>query len=376
VKVRVLHIIDSLDLGGGQTVVLNLLKYADRERFEVSVATMHGRGPYWNQFRALGVPVYSLSPRKWLPLYVPRLLALIAREKYDVVHCHLFGANWIAKPLAALSGVPVRIAHDHCNDQLRYDRKLALFLDRFTNQLSQHVCAVSASTRDFLIEKEGLPADRVSLIYNGVDIARFEGLPDRRNAARPMILGIGRLHPQKDFSLFLETAQVLTRKYPTAEFVIAGTGPEEPMLRERAAELGLGDRLRFAGGVSDPRELYAQASMLLMTSRYEGTPMVVLEAMASGIPVVAPALDGIREVLRDGEDAELVEGRDPNNFAARVLSLLDDPSRAGTLAEAAGRKVRAEYAADVMTRRVEEIYFRYLPRPDGAQPAVKGGVAA
>ena len=126
-----------------------------------------------------------------------------------------------------------------------------------------------------------------------------------------MILGIGRLHPQKDFSLFIEVAHALIAQHPAAEFVIAGVGQQEQLLKDRVAELGLGTRLRFAGAVNDPRELYAQASVLLLTSRYEGTPMVVLEAMAAGIPVVAPALDGICEILRDGEDAELVTGREP-----------------------------------------------------------------
>jgi glycosyltransferase involved in cell wall biosynthesis len=376
VKTRVLHVIDSFDLGGGQTVVLNLAKYADRERFDVSVATMHGHGAFWEQFRALGIPVYSLSPRKWLPLYIPRLLQLIGREKFDVVHCHLFGANWIAKPLAAFAGVPVRIAHDHCNDALRYEQWTAFNLDRLTNRLSHHVCAVSESTRQFLIEKEGLPADRVSLIYNGVDVARFEQLPPRRDPARPMILGVGRLHRQKDFSLFLEVAHEVIAKHPTAKFVIAGVGPEEELLKQRAAELGLGERLRFAGPVSDLRELYSQASVLLLTSKYEGTPMVVLEAMAAGIPVVAPALDGICEILRDGEEAELVTGREQRSFADRILALLDDPSRAEAIATSARRKVRAEYSAEAMTRRVEAIYSRYLPAFEGDAIPLHGGKIA
>src|SRR5688572_26818923 len=115
-RIRVLHIIDSLDQGGGQVVLRNLVKHADRERFDVSVATMHGRGVCWDVLESLGVKVHSLSPKKWLPLYVPNLLRLLSREKVDVVHCHLFGSNWIAKPLAALAGVRVIINHDHCND--------------------------------------------------------------------------------------------------------------------------------------------------------------------------------------------------------------------------------------------------------------------
>jgi glycosyltransferase involved in cell wall biosynthesis len=184
------------------------------------------------------------------------------------------------------------------------------------------------------------------------------------------VLGIGRLHPQKDFALFIDVAKEIVTKHASVRFVIAGTGPEEEMLRARAAEHGLGDRLQFAGPVKDPRELYARASMLLLTSKYEGTPMVVLEAMAAGVPVVAPALDGICEILRDGKDAALAVPGDGEGFAARVLSLLQDPVRARMLTVAASEKVHTTYSAEAMARQVEAIYGRYLPcHPATAEPA-------
>src|SRR4026207_527355 len=111
-KVRVLHIIDSFDLGGAQTALLNLLRALDRNRYQPEVACMHGRGVFWSEFAALGMPVHSLSPRKWLPLSLWRLAHLLRARQFSIVRCHLLGANWIAKPLAAQLGVPVRINHD------------------------------------------------------------------------------------------------------------------------------------------------------------------------------------------------------------------------------------------------------------------------
>src|SRR6185369_648571 len=183
-RVRVLHVIDSFDLGGGQTALLNLLRAANRDRYEIEVACMHGRGVFWEEFEKLGVPVHSLSPRKWFPLYMPRLASLIRSRRFDIVHSHLFGANWIAKPLAALLGVPVRINHDQCNDAVRHDNPLARGLDTITNRWSSHVCAVSKSTREFLIEREGMAPERVSLVYNGVDLARFAA-PEVRAGHQP-----------------------------------------------------------------------------------------------------------------------------------------------------------------------------------------------
>jgi len=361
-KYRVLHVIDSFDLGGAQTALLNLIRCADRERFEPEVACLHGRGVFWEDFAALGVPVHSLSPAKWLPLYVWRLARLLAARRFDIVHCHLFGANWIAKPLAALLGVRVRINHDQCNDRRRHDSRLARWLDTATNRLSTHVCAVSKSTRDFLVEREGVPDDRVSVVYNGVDVARFT--PAQPRGDRPggqLVAGVGRLVPQKDFTLFLEVAAGLSRRCADVRFVIAGTGPEEAALQAKAAALGLAGRVRFAGHVADPRTIYEAAEVLLLTSRYEGTPLTVLEAMAAGLPVVAPKLDGLEEILVDGVDCFLVPPGDRAKFVDRVADLLASAEQRARFAQAAWAKVAASFSAKTMAAQVENIYLRHLP---------------
>src|SRR5205823_2439807 len=156
-----------------------------------------------------------------------------------------------------------------------------------------------------------------------------------KNASAPVIAGVGRLHPQKNFALFLDVASDLARRNADMHFVIAGTGPEESALKTRAAALGIADRVRFAGYVADPREIYAEADVLLITSRYEGTPLTVLEAMASGVPVVASKLDGLEEIFTDGEDCALVAADDRENFGARVAELLDQPALARRRAEVA-----------------------------------------
>ena len=361
-KKRVLHVIDSFDLGGAQTALLNLLRATNRERFEPEVACMHGRGVFWNDFRNLDIPVHSLSPWKWLPLYIPRLAALIRARRFDIVHCHLFGANWIAKPLAALCGVAVRINHDQCNDALRYESRFAFTMDRFTNRWSSHVCAVSASTRDFLIKRERLPDASISLVYNGVDLERFDPPAAKPRLDRFVVLGVGRLHPQKNFALFLEVAAQLVRRGLAVEFRLAGTGPEEAALRTRAREIGIDDCVQFLGHVHDTRHLYACADVLLMTSRFEGTPLTILEAMAMRTPIVAPQLDGIGEILRHDEDALLIEPPERDLFVEAIERLAADAALAARLAESAHTKVRTHFSAGAMAAQVEAIYERCLAR--------------
>jgi glycosyltransferase involved in cell wall biosynthesis len=367
---RVLHVIDSLDLGGAQVVLLNLLKYADKARFQIEVACLHSHGVFWERVRAVGAPVWSLSFHHYFPSYVPGLAALMLGRGYDIVHCHLLASNVIAKPLAALCGVPVRINHDHCNDKLTDPRRWALPADTWTNRFATHVIAVSESARVFVETNEGVPAERTSTIHNGIDCAEFQPRPEQRNAARArwglppdafVVAGIGRLTHQKNFALFLEVAAAVRTRHPGAHFVIAGTGEDETALRAQAAALGLNEQVHFLGYVGEMAALYPAADVLLLTSRYEGLPITVLEAMATGTPIIAPKLDGIAEVLKDGVEAALPPVGEARAFIDRVCELIEQPALARAHAERALAKVRAQYSAERMTRDVEAIYERYLP---------------
>ena len=366
---RVLHVIDSLDLGGAQVVLLNLIRHADATRYEIDAACLHGHGVYWQRLTAAGVRAHSLSFHHYFPSYVPGLMWLMLTRRYDIVHAHLLAANVIAKPLAALCGVPVRINHDHCNDKLTDPRKWAPAADKFANRFASHVVTVSDSTREYIVDVERVPAERVTTIHNGVDLEAFRPRPDMRAAAREqwklppdafVVAGIGRLTFQKNFALFLDVAAEVLRMSPRAFFVIAGTGEDEPALREQAARLGIAERVRFLGFVGEMAQLYPAIDMLLLTSRYEGLPITILEAMAVGLPIVSSRLDGVQEILVDGEDAALVPPDEPLTFAARINQLIADHALAQRYAEAALAKVREHYSAGAMTRAVEEVYTRYL----------------
>lgn len=350
---------------------MSLLKYGDRSRFQIEAATLHGYGPYWDRYRSLGVPVHSLSPHKSVPLYIPRLLNLLMRKRYDLVHCHLIASNLIAKPLSVLAGTPVRFNHDQTNDIYRKRQRLRLWLDRLANVVTEQVIAVSVSTRDFLVEVEKVPGCKVSVVYNGVDLEHFR--PGRDAAHRaflrrkwdlpmeaPIVAGIGRLRYQKNFPLFLSMASAVSMIRPEAHFVIAGDGPDEGRLRDLAWELGIEEKVHFLGYVKDIREVYPAVDVFCLTSHFEGTPLTVLEAMAMGVPVVASRVDGTAEVLADGRDGYLVDPGDRDLFAKRVVSLLQDQILAAGLREAAWQKVRTRFSAQEMVRQVEGLYSRYL----------------
>ncbi len=367
---RVLHLIDSLDLGGAQTFLLGLVKHLDRSRYLPEVACMHGRGVYADAFAKEGVKIHSLSPGKFPPLYLPNFWRLMRRGRYDLMHFHLFGSNLCAKPIALMSGHPAVIVHDQCNDASRETNPLLLGADAFWNRCSDRVIAVSESTRRYLLDREDLPDDLVEMIPNGIDAEEFQP-PNKgvRGDARMalgiplgafVIGGIGRLVAQKNLTLFLEVAARLLSRHPSAFFVIAGTGPQEEMLKAKALALGINERVNFLGHVTDRTGLYHSLDALLMTSDFEGTPMVLLEAMACGLPVVASSVDGIAEVCTHDKDALLVQSGDADGFVAFMDKLISDGSLGSQLGAGARGTILERYEIRCLTRRIEGIYEEVL----------------
>jgi glycosyltransferase involved in cell wall biosynthesis len=358
--IRVLHVIDSLDLGGAQTALLNLARFRDRTHFELTVAPMHGHGVFAGALEKEGVEVVSLSAAKWPPAYLLALPHLLRRGRFDVAHFHLFGANWIGKPLAALCGVPVRVNHDQCNDRFRTDRAWRLGVDRATNLFSSHIFAVSASTRDCLTERERIPASKITVLPNAVDTERFRPpTAGERSAARDelglppgatVVAGLGRLHPQKNWPLFLR----LAARFPEVTFVIAGTGPEEERLRALAPS-----NVHFAG-FRDARTVLAAADIFLLTSDYEGTPMTLLEAMACGVPSVVSGVDGCAEILGDGRGGATARPGDESDFKTKLGDLIGGPERRALQGAAARERAVRAYDARTMTAVVEETYRKLL----------------
>lgn len=366
---KILHVIDSLHLGGAQEVVMNLATCGNTAEFRHEVATMHGRGVYWERMAALGIPLHSLSPHKFFPWYAASLPALLTRKNFDVLHCHLVASNIFAKPAGALCGVPVIINHDHTNDDYRANDRVRLALDALSNRLATHLIAVSDSCRKFLIERERVPAEKITLVQNAIDLARFSRASGSRGEARRMlglpddvsvVAGVGRLNPQKNFTLFIRIAAEVSRHHPETVFLIAGDGPEDGLLRRCAKEAGLGERMVFCGYVADTRSVYLAADVLLMPSLFEGLPMTLLEAMSMEVPVVASALDGIAEVVEDGLDGFLAQPGATKIFAEKICSLLGDPEMAARAGRAASEKIASRFSASRMCAEVEKIYRRFL----------------
>jgi len=365
--IRVLHLIDGFELGGAQTVVLELARHLNRDHFHLEIAGLHGQGPFREELENTGVPVHVLSPGKWPPAYLVNFPALLARGRFDIVHCHLFASNWLGKPLTRLLQPGVKlVSHDHCNDALRWRNRMALLLDAWTNQCSDRILAVSESTREFLLRYEDVDREKVTTLHNGIDTELFVPAdPAGKKAARLalglpaeefLVLGVGRLVEQKNFRGFLRVAQSVLERQGGLQFAIAGEGPQREELQTRIRESGCQNQIRLLGFVKDRVALMQTADVLFLPSLFEGMPMTLLEAMSCGLPVVGSAVDGVSEALGSGGEGWLFDAADEASFRTTLLRLKNDPDLGPSLGKSLRQRCRESFDARQQARKLDEIY--------------------
>jgi L-malate glycosyltransferase len=362
-RIRVLHLVDSLELGGAQTALLAWLQSHDRQRFEVHVAAMHGteKSLFYERFERLGIRLILLSPGRLWPVYLLRLPLQIARCRYQVVHCHLFASNWLGKPLARLLGVPVVISHDQCNDAFRLNSPVVTWIDRLANRCADKIVAVSESVRDFLVAAEEIPPAKIEVIPNGVPDAEVavgrhaSTAPTRRVSGRgKRIGGAGRLVPQKNFRRFIHIGKLLREIDSSYQFTVAGAGPLETELKRE------GPLIEWRGVEPSLDKFFNEIDFFLMTSDFEGMPMALLEAMQKGVPAGAVAVDGIREQFSSAELLLLDPLADDREIARQIHTRLQDAPAVSEQAGAARALVERRFSARRQIRSMEQMYMELL----------------
>jgi glycosyltransferase involved in cell wall biosynthesis len=323
---------------------------------------MHGHGPFALALEELGIPVHSLSTRRWPPAYLWSFIQLIKDRHYDILHFHLQGANWIAKPLAAALGCGVRISHDHASGDLRFRGVMSLLPDALTHFSSQRILAVSPGVRDFLTRWEAIPPDLVRVVPNGIDTNFFQPPTQEERKIARQAMGIpgsvfavgsmGRLAPEKNIPLLI----CLAERLPDLQFLIAGEGPERPGIEALIAGAGLGDRVRLLGQVTDRAGFYDALDAFVLPSLYEGLPMALLEAMASGIPCISSNLPDIFSALRGGKDGRLCDPDRPETFVDAITQLTVNKSLAKDFGIAARDRCLRGFSAARTAAAVEDVY--------------------
>lgn len=310
-----------------------------RRGWDVSVCCLFPRGALVDDLEAHQIPVTCLGIRGMRDILQSwRLVRQLRQTRPSIVQTFLHHGNLVGRIAAALARVPIVCSGIRVAE---HRSQVRLWLDRLTERLvSRHIC-VSEAVSEFSRTRGGLAQEKLVVIGNGVELARFEearalshrelGLPQ---VAR-VILFAGRLDPQKNPELLLRAFAELSGEFPELHLMLAGVGPLRQALERLAAEQHVSSRVHFLGRRDDIPSLLKSSEMLVLPSRWEGMPNVVLEAMAAAVPVIATRVEGSTELIRDGETGLLVASEDVAELARAIHSLLCSPELRRGVAERA-----------------------------------------
>lgn len=368
-RVRLLYVAGNFVTGGAERHLIEMWRRLDRARFDVRIAVLKKEGAFTPLVEAIGLPLTDLGVGR--RIYDPsglrgllRLVSLVREFRPDVIHGYLFGPNLFAALAGRLCGVPVVCVAKRNVDAFESPRQIAV--QRLAHRLATHVTAVSREVAASSVAL-GVSAARVTVIENGVDVARFDGAT-RRDALPgleglpadvPLVGSVGCLAPRKDYGTLLAALAALRERHDF-RCVLAGDGPDRAELEARAAALGVADRVRFLGERADVDRLLPAFDVFTLSSREEGIPNALLEAMAAARPCVATRVGGNAEVLEDGRTGWLVPAQDPAALAAALGEALGDPAEAARRGAAARAAMLAERSIDAMVRRHEAFYLAAL----------------
>ncbi len=357
---RVMFVNTSLDVGGAETLLLNLVDRLRGRWFAPEVCCLKHPGALGPEF-SRRVPFFAhLLAHKYDLRVLPRLARLLRQRRIDAVVTVGAGDRMFWGRLAAWwAGVPVVLTALHSTgwpDRIQW-------LNRRLNWCTTGFVAVAQAHAQYLIQQEKLPAEKVFVVPGGVDVERFlPGEPPeqlyRELALAPQepVVGIvAALRPEKNHEGFLRLARMVADRVPQARFLVVGDGPRREELQALAEQVGLQKHVSFLGTRNDVDRLLRLMHVVVLTSHVEAAPVTILEAMATGRPFVAPAVGSIPELIADGETGFVVPPGQLETQAQRVVQLLQDAALREQMGLAARRRAERHYSLESMVRGYQQL---------------------
>jgi glycosyltransferase involved in cell wall biosynthesis len=324
---------------------------------------------YVEDLEAAGIPVFSLGIRRKLPDLGPvlRFARIIRKWRPDIVHSHMVHANLLARIVRFLAPIPVLICSARSIDEGGRFREV---LYRLTDPLCDLTTQVSQAGLERYVRMGAVPRHKIRYIPNGVDTERFKpNLEDRLKFRKELgvdgfvWLAVGRFDPPKDYPSMLQAFARVVHKHSNTILLIAGDGPLRKTMENLARELGIEKRTKFLGIRRDIPQLMNAADAYVMSSSWEGMPNVLLEASATGLPIVATDVGGNREIVLDGVTGFLVPPRNPEALARAMLRIMDlsDEERK-EMGKRARKHIEVKFNLDRVVDLWEILYYELLEK--------------
>ena len=355
---KILQVIPYFCFGGAETMCENLTYALLKLGHDVTVVSLYDeQTPIARRMEAAGVRLLYLDKKLGLDLsMVPKLMKILHQEKPDVVHTHLDVIKY-AVAAAKLCGIRrcIHTVHNVAHEEA--EGRLQKIINTVYFKLGWSVpVALSPEVRKTILSFYGLKEDHVPMIYNGVDLGNCCPKEDYRLAEPACLLHIGRFNHQKNHRGLLEAFVQVLKEYPDCSLNLIGDGELLEEIQQYANTLGIQDKIHFLGNQTNVYPFLREADLFLLPSKFEGMPMTIIEAMGTGLPIVASNVGGVPDMLKDGISGLLVSC-EPESIAQAVLQLLNSKDLRKTLGTNALEDSRV-FGADHMAQCYCDVYTK------------------
>jgi len=377
--IKLLAIVEARSITGPARNLIEFVPLARSAGIETTVATFlrkENANFFTETLENLSIPVFSISEESPYDLStIQKLKLLVSKVKPDLIQTHAVKSHFLTRLSGLQRSIPW-IAFHHGYTSTTWRTELYNELDRWSLKAASQVVTVSHASLGQLRSK-GVVSEKIRVIHNAVstgygleagDTSQVDAL--RASLGIPVgqkvILSVGRLSKEKDHASLVEAMSELRGSF-SPYLLILGEGPEQKTIVERARVLGLTNKVILIGQEDRIRPFYALADVVVISSRAEGSPNVLLEALAAGVPLVATAVGGIPEMVKDGEHALLVPHGDTRQMASSIDRILADTDVARSLVEHGKTLIRTRFSPAERARTLAEMYERILQSSGNAR---------
>ena len=367
-KIRVLHIIQNLNVGGLERIAAQIAAGLDKSRFEAELWCLSGSGPLERTFKDR-IPVIRMFDyrRYLLPWNVMSIAGNIRKGDFNVVHTHSYPPGIIGRLSARLAGVKA-VFHHHHSVSVPYMNMRRRLCEQFvSNYLTDKVIACSYATKEFILKENFAKENKITVIYNGVP-EEFEILSGKKDSVKhalaindeKLLTAVGSLTKHKGHIYLLQALTKVLEVFPAVKLVIVGEGPERSTLEQYIKENNLSSNVVLAGSQSDVRPFLENTDIFILPSLREAMPLSLLEAMAKGLPAIGSRVDGIKEVIEDYETGITVSPANKDELAEKIIYLLRNTEIAIKIGNKGFEKYKVLFTFQKMIDNIQNLYLEFL----------------
>lgn len=356
-KIKVLHIIPNLGTGGAEKLLLDLLSNYDKSKFEMAVLSLYDKSHtiYEDQLEKIGIEVFHLGKKPGIDIsMIRKILRVFKAYSPDVIHTHLYVVKYTLIP-SIIKRIPVKIhtVHNIAEKELN---SIGIKVQHIAYKYFKYKPVSISSSISKSIQKLYRLKSDIPLINNGIDIDKYYIKKSDPESKIINLIHVGRFSPQKNHNMLIDAFNLIVKERSDVRLTLVGDGELREVIEKKVQHLGISDYVDFLGVRKDIPNLLSNSDVFLMSSEWEGLPLTLLEAMASGLPIVATNVGGIPDVVEEEINAILVPNKDHKVFYQAIKTVTDDYNMRKSMGEKSYELSRG-FDIRLTEKKYEELYL-------------------